>query len=107
MRKRKTYRCSRTLDWVDLHDFQEEAVNPKPKKKWEVVTPKRDVFLSLRESLIENGTFTREFFERADRRGEVALLREEGGKDDEGLLFVSNDVVRLQKKGGKHEKETT
>ena len=75
MAKRKQYRCPNTVDWVEELESKQE----QPKKKlWKEATDTqiRDVWADLRESLIKNGNFTREFFERVDKKHEKEAARE-------------------------------
>ena len=75
MAKRKQYRCPNTVDWVEELESKQE----QPKKKlWKEATDTqiRDVWAELRESLIKNGNFTREFFEREDNKHEKEAARE-------------------------------
>ena len=75
MVKRKQYRCPNTVDWVEELESKQE----QPKKKlWKEATDTqiRDVWAELRESLIKNGNFTREFFERVDKKHEKEAARE-------------------------------
>ena len=75
MAKRKQYRCPNTVDWVEELESKQE----QPKKKlWKEATDTqiRDVWAELRESLIKNGNFTREFFERVDKKHEKEEARE-------------------------------
>ena len=75
MAKRKQYRCPNTVDWVE--ELESKQVQPK-KKLWKEATDTqiRDVWAELRESLIKNGNFTREFFERVDKKHEKEAARE-------------------------------
>jgi hypothetical protein len=75
MAKRKQYRCPNTVDWVEELESKQE----QPKKKlWKEATDTqiRDVWAELRESLIKNGNFTQEFFERVDKKHEKEAARE-------------------------------